>query len=179
MLLATVNANAAAPDCSKKFNFGEFLGEYNGVLAYSNGQPCYFSNIKNKYANYTTGYQYQCVEYVNRYYKQKFSRELGNGDANTYCANASQKNLNKSDNGKTTDKPQPNNIICSKGGDHGHCAIVREVGNDYVKVIEQNFNENKVDTNHKLTLTKDKKGQYTVGGFSSNYPVQCWMWSKK
>ena len=202
-LLLTINVSAAPSTCTPakgKLPFGTPVGEYNGVLAYSNCRPDYVQykdkDDKKKIAildynyfgsnQYKTGIKWQCVEYVTRYYKSKFSREIGGLDARQYCDKASSKNLMKANNGSTTDKPQTGNVICSgkkdkKGNyvNYGHCAIVREVTNDKVYVIEQNFNENTNDHKHKLTLTKNKNGTYQVGDFGTDYPVTCWMWPKK
>ena len=158
---------------NNNYKFGAKIGEYNGVPAYSNCKSDYVSDQTN-----STGIKWQCVEYAARYFKEKFNRQVAGGNA-TYCANASSKGLNRTNNdGTSTDKPQPGNIICSNGGKYGHCAIVRAVDSKYVYVIQQNFNNSDKDQNHKLSLTKDSKGRYKVGSFSSSYPVACWMWPK-
>ncbi|MDS4032381.1 MAG: CHAP domain-containing protein [Candidatus Contendobacter sp.] len=172
---------AASPPSScqdNRYRFGATTGSYNGVPVYSNCKSDYFSEQANPYPGYTTGYKWQCVEYVARYFKAIFNKKIAGGNANTYCTKASEKGLKKSDNGKTSDKPQPGNVICSNGGNYGHCAIVRAVGSDYVEVIEQNFNNSSADANHRLSLKKDGNGKYRVGDFSKTYPVACWMWPK-
>lgn len=174
----TAAANPPSSCQNNNYRFGTTTGTYNGVPAYSNCHYTYFSGQPNSYSGYTTGYKWQCVEYVARYFKAVFNKKIAGGNANTYCDNASAKGLKKSDNGKTGDKPQPGNVICSNGGSYGHCAIVRKVGSDYVEVIEQNFNSSSSDANHRLSLKKDSNGKYKVGGFSSSYPVACWMWPK-
>lgn len=174
----TAVANPPSSCQNNNYRFGVTTGSYNSVPAYSNCHYTYFSGQPNSYSGYTTGYKWQCVEYVARYFKAAFNKKIAGGNANTYCGNASAKGLKKSDNGKTSDKPQPGNVICSNGGSYGHCAIVRKVGSDYVEVIEQNFNNSSSDGNHRLSLKKDSKGKYKVGGFNSSYPVACWMWPK-
>ncbi|MDG4551128.1 MAG: CHAP domain-containing protein [Candidatus Contendobacter sp.] len=173
----TAAANPPASCQNNKYRFGAITGTYNGVPAYSNCQSIYVSDQPSSYSGYTTGWKWQCVEYVARYFKAIFNKKIAGGDANSYCARASEKGLKKSDNGKTSDKPQPGNVICSNGGKHGHCAIIRAVGSDYVEVIEQNFNNSSSDANHRLSLKKID-GKYKVGDFSKSHPVACWMWPK-
>lgn len=178
--LASLSVAAADP-------FNTYLGSFNNVYVYSNGSPGYFSKQTNKVNGYITGYKWQCVEFVNRYFWLKFGKKLGNGDANTYYANASSKGLNKAANGGTN-KPQVGNILASNGGSNGHVAIIRSVpstpktGDYTIYVAQQNFKESSQDVSYpiKMKVTKDSKGayHYTVSGFSSSYPVQGWMWPK-
>jgi surface antigen len=157
-------------------SFGTYVGSYKGVNAYSNGYTSYFSNKLNSYSGYNTGYKWQCCEYVTRFFKAIFNREIRGGNANTYYSNASAKNLKRAPNGGT-DKPQTGNILCSAGGSYGHVAIVREVGSNYIKVIQQNWDNSSSDNSKTLSM-KVSNGKYTVSGFSSSYPVQGWLWPK-
>lgn len=168
-------------------SYNTYLGSFNNVYVYSNGTPTYFSNQTNKVNNYVTGYKWQCVEFVNRYYLLKFGKKLGGGNANTYYSNASSKGLNRAANGGTN-KPQVGNILASNGKTYGHVAIIRSVpstpktGNYTIYVAQQNFTESSQDVSYPITMkvSKNSKGAftYTVSGFSSSYPVQGWMWPK-
>ncbi len=156
--------------------FGTKVGSYNGVDAYSNGSNGYVSYQYNYYNNYNTGMKWQCVEYVNRYYKAIYNKQITGGNANTYYSNASSKGLNSAKNGSST-KPKTGMILCSNGGSYGHVAIIREVGSNYVKVIHQNWSNSSSDNSKQLSMTV-KNGKYTISGFSSSYPVQGWLWPK-
>lgn len=159
---------------------GSKVGSYNSIDAFSNhsvsSKDCCSATVycKNYNGSCCTGYKWQCVEYVDRYYSVKFGKCIGGGNANTYYSNYKSKGLHRAANGGT-DKPQTGNILCSAGGGAGHVAIVREVGSNYVKVIEQNWYNGSDDNSMKLNMTV-KNGKYTVSGFSSGYSIQGWLW---
>lgn len=168
ILSGTVNADS----------FGAQVGSFNGVAAYSNGNVSYYSGQKSTYNGYNTGIKWQCVEFVSRFFKAVRNKQIAGGNANTFYSNASSKGLNRSPNGGT-DKPQVGNLICSNGGSYGHCGIIREVTSNSVKVIHQNYSNNSSDNSKTLTLSVRSSGgktYYTVGSFSSTYPVVGWMW---
>ena len=179
-LLATLGLAHAA-------SYNTYLGSFNNVYVYSNGTPGNFSGQTNNVSGYITGYKWQCVEFVNRYFWLKFGKKIAGGNANTYYANASGKGLNKAANGGTN-KPQVGNILASNGGSYGHVAIISSVpsttttGNYTIYVAQQNFTESSQDVSYPINMkvTKDSGGafHYTVSGFSISYPVQGWMWPK-
>lgn len=147
--------------------WGTYVGTYNGVNAYSNGSTSYVG----PYSTY--GYQYQCVEYVNRYFvtaKGK-SNMRGTGNANAYCSGRPS-GITVYSNGGTT-SPATGDFIVSRGGTYGHVAIVRSVSSSSIAVIQQNWSNSTSDNSKTLTLTRSGSN-YTVGSFSSSYPVSCW-----
>ncbi len=94
----------------------------------------------------TYGLQYQCVEYVRRFYflvkgietrEGKMDRRW-NGNASTYFRTAAQKGLDAFENGGHV-RPQPEDIITFAGGPYGHVAIITAVLADRIEFIEQNF----------------------------------------
>jgi surface antigen len=184
----TGNETDATPPCedvpgilsASKASCGSKVGSYNNVNAYSNysvnSKDCCSATVycKNYSGSCCTGYKWQCVEYVDRYFKQRFGRCIGGGNANTYYSNASSKGLHRAANGGSNG-PQTGNILCSAGGKYGHVAIVREVGSNYIKVVEQNWYNSSDDNSMKLNMTV-KSGKYTVSGFSSSYSIQGWLW---
>lgn len=167
--------------CSNRCSSNVKIGEANSIKAYSNGEYsggggyCGINSVN----GYTTGYKWQCVEYVVRYFYQKFGKKLaGTGNANVYYSKASSKGLNKAPNGGT-DKPQVGNIICSAGGGSGHVAIIKEVGSNYVKAVHQNWSCSNGEIKLSMSVkSKSGKKYYTVSGFSSGYPIQGWLWPK-
>jgi surface antigen len=162
--------------------YGALLGSFNGVNVYSNGSVSYFSNVLSYVGKHPTGYRWQCVEYVNRYYWVMYGRTLGAGNANSYYKDAGKKGLNRYDNGGVV-RPQVGDILVSEGGQYGHVAIVREVGKDYVLVAQQNYYESTTDASARLTLsyrtTTPPVGPpapvWTVGEFGKGYPVRGWL----
>lgn len=150
--------------------FGDYAGSFNGITAYQNGSTNYDSG---QYS--TCGLKWQCVEYVNRYYYQKYAHKnlRGTGNANTYYATAASKGLIAHKNAGST-KPAVGDMLVSAGGSFGHIALVREVGSNYVKVIQQNWSNSTSDDSKPLTMTA-ANGTYTVAGFSGSYPIQGWL----
>lgn len=148
--------------------WGAPIGNFHECLAYSNG------NYSNAYLG-RYGYRYQCVEWVNRFYVQMMVHKnmRGMGNAEDYYDNYLTLGLCRYPNGGT-ESPRPGDILCSNGGDFGHVAVVREVGSNYVKVIQQNWFNDSRDNNMQLGMTVSG-GHYTVAGFSASYPVQGWL----
>ena len=156
-------------------SFGTHVGEYNGVIAYSNYENSYVSGKYNYVDVYNTGMKWQCVEYVNRYYYVSYGQKIriAGTNADEYYGAASDRGLVAYPNSGTT-SPQPGDILCSSGGTHGHVAIVREVTADSVHVIHQNWANTATDNNKTISMSVSG-GHYTVSGFSSNYSVQGWI----
>jgi len=161
-------------------NFGQIVGEFNGVPIYCNGPktPKYFSNEKYEYKGYITGYKWQCVEYVVRFYKHVYGLEIRGGDAYEWFDLASEKELKRFPNGDRY-APQAGDILCSESGRWGHVGIIREVGPDYVVVIQQNWS-NAHDDGYKRAPMTVHNGVYTIHPFpkSPHYKWQGWMRSK-
>ena len=151
------------------------------VDVFSNGKnPNYNSGSYSAY-----GLQYHCTEYVNRFYGQALNHQkMYRGNANKYYSTASQYGLVAYRNGVSTKPPQMGDIICSNGGKYGHVAIVRQVLSDRIYVIHQNWvylpgpasnNYYNQEANYKPLTMKKVNGKYTVGSFSSTYPVYGWV----
>ncbi len=149
--------------------WGTSVGTYGGVIAYSNGSNSYVG----PYSTY--GYQYQCVEYVNRYFvvaKGKANMR-GSGNANAYCSGRSGYGVTVYTNGTSTTSPATGDFVASTGGTYGHVAIVNSVSASAITVIQQNWSNSSSDASKSLTLSTSS-GKYTVGTFSASYPVACW-----
>lgn len=150
--------------------FGDVVGSFNGITAYSNGSTNYASWVYS-----TVGMKWQCVEYVNRYYYQKLAHKnlIMTGNANSYYGTAASKDLNAYPNGGGT-APAVGDMLVSNGGAFGHIAIIREVGANYVKVIQQNWANAAADNSVQINMNV-VNGTYQMAGFSANYPVQGWL----
>lgn len=121
---------------------GATLASYAGVPAMSN-----LSNPDESCGGRATyGLQYQCVEYVRRFYhlvKGIETREgkmemRWNGNANTYFKTAAEKGLDAFKNGGPV-PPRPEDILAFQGGPYGHVAIITVVADDHIEFVEQNF----------------------------------------
>ena len=51
----------------KQYKYGELIGTFNGINAYSNQQGLLDKNEQNYYNGIYTGIKWQCVEYARRY----------------------------------------------------------------------------------------------------------------
>lgn len=57
--------------------FGTDLGSFDGVIVKSNGTSGYYSGINHYEGGIYTGVEWQCVEYVRRFYLKKYGIDLG------------------------------------------------------------------------------------------------------
>lgn len=160
--------------------YGTLVGTFNGVAAYSNGSDTYVSNQYNITDDGTnTGMKWQCVEYVKRYYYLNYGKTwyIPGQNANDYYGNATALGLTAFPNTGTT-APQVGDILAFAGGsgELGHVAIIRELGADYVKVIQQNVTQNSRDADFSYSLTVSD-GTYTVSAamLGQSYTTQGWL----
>ena len=165
--------------------YGSDLGSYRGVVARSNyvgacePSPGCFFGIEAPRTIGTYGYQYQCVEYVVRFYASAlgYSGLRGSGDAAQYWNGPltdAARRLERYDNGGAT-APQADDMIIFGGGRYGHIAVVREVSADSIRIIQQNWFHNAGDGDHRLAMTTTG-GRYTVAPLATNgtYRVLGW-----
>lgn len=154
-------------------NFGEQTGDFNSVIAYSNGTTGNTSNINNTYNSYATGMKWQCDEYVNRYYKQVYNQEIrvAGQIANDYYQNASERGLEAYPN-DSSEPPQVGDILVSENGD-GHLAIVREVQANKIFVIQQNWSNNGAD--NRYPIARNGNHVFPFDGKKGNYAVKGWL----
>lgn len=184
-LEAPVRSTPAEPRFAVAYN--SYLGDADGVAVYSNGSTGYFSNVQYTVSNYTgssysTGYKWQCVEFVVRYYWLKYNLRIRGGNANTFFRDAEIKGLNRYENGGVV-APQVGDILVSEGGSYGHVAVVRAVGSDHVVVAQQNWANAASDVSTRLSMTVTwyyppvgpPSPSYRVAGFSASYPVRGWL----
>ncbi|MHC1756363.1 MAG: PKD domain-containing protein [Methanosarcina sp.] len=137
-------------------DYGDKIGTYRNVDAYSNGADAGTDNGN-----------WQSVEYIKRFYRNAINIKTSSWPDNTslYYENASDIGLVSYPNGGPM-KPHSGDILIF-GGERGHAAIVMEVGDNWVKIIEQNWDKDTAYAN--LTITENYIPQ------RENYPVQGWL----
>jgi len=112
----------------------EGCGKCGGIMYTFRGVPAY-SNGGNQGTGVSCagtgqfGLRYQCVEFVQRYYKQFFPVQF----AKQMCAS-------KPSRFKKVSSPNPGDVYVNGNGQYGHTAIVIGSGKGYVDVAEQNGN---------------------------------------
>ena len=149
---------------------GTALASYRGVEARSNGQ--YQRSLESCSDYESFGYQYQCVEYVRRFYAQALGVDTSKwrGNAVTYYANAHNFGLTAFSNDDSTGPAPDDIVVFRKGESAGHVAIVTAVTADSVAVIEQNWSDSGVAT---LQLLQHD-GKYSILPRGS-YQILGWL----
>jgi uncharacterized protein (TIGR03437 family) len=138
------------------------------------------------YANRAgTGLEWQCVEFVRRYWATVYNAAVGLLDgyqANGIFDAASNLGLQTFKNNVSTAPPQVGDILASLGpvGSLGHVAIVSSVSSNQVCAVMQNWSEDAMDQNGMHCMPMSTSPQYNVGPFDSAsgvnmYPIQGWI----
>jgi surface antigen len=127
---------------------GDRLDSLNNVIVYCNGG---FSNTcgRNVVDGYNIGLKYQCVEFVKRYYFERFHHRMPNSYGNAkdfFDTSLADGTLNKArallqfTNNSAT-RPQVHDLVVfdgNGGNPFGHVAIVSNVEDGKVEVVQQN-----------------------------------------
>lgn len=127
---------------------GKELDSYRGVPVYNNGLLFFRSYGKNYSTNgYYCGQKWQCVEFIKRFYDQAKGHRMPDvmGHAKSFFdenlpdgAMNQRRGLVQYRNG-STNMPRADDIIVFNDTKYGHIAIVTEVGEKYLEVIQQNI----------------------------------------
>lgn len=135
----------ATPFCA----VGDRLDSLNGVVVYYNGGAGNVSGRNVTEDGYNLGLKYQCVEFVKRYYFQHFNHKMPDtyGNAKDFFDAAvgdgrlnAQRGLLQFTN-ESSSCPRVGDLVVFDGStfnEYGHVAIVSEVAEDEVEIIQQN-----------------------------------------
>ena len=147
---------------------GTVIDEYKGVPVYSNGKNYVASyGLNFSEDGYYYGYKWQCVEFVKRFYYEKFGHEMPDGAGHAkYFFNPmleqgefnEQRGLYQYKNGGNV-KPREDDLLVFDDGAYGHVAIISAVGDDWLEVVQQN---SKFPREKYQLIVQD--GTYTVQG---------------
>ena len=159
----------------KKINFnsdyeiGHPLDSLNNVVVYFNGGV---DNVvqRNTKDGYNLGLEYQCVEFVKRYYYEHYNHKIPDsyGHAiNFYNKNVSDGMLNKQRNliqfsNPSQTQPKVGDLIIMEGtlfNAYGHVAIISEVTNNTIEIIQQNPGPNASSRETFELIQKDQTWQ--------------------
>lgn len=145
---------------------GAVLDEFRGIEVRENGPDIETSHGKSYGpGGFYYGKKWQCVEYVKRFYREALEHEMpdGWGHARSFfdpsvgdgkCNRA--RGLVQYTNGSSS-APRPDDLMVFDGG-FGHVAIVTEVTEDSVEVIQQNVPG---ETRRTLNLER-ADGRFTI-----------------
>ncbi len=132
-----------------RFKIGQPIDSFNNVLIYYNGMVGH-TGVRNVAVDgYNIGIQYQCVEFVKRYYYEKLHHKMPDsyGNAKDFFDRVLpdsglniKRNLMQFKNG-TKYVPQPEDLLIMDGhagNKYGHVAIITLVTDTTVAIIQQN-----------------------------------------
>ena len=150
------------------FETGQKIDSLNGVYVYYNGNV---GNVvkRNTKNGYNIGLEYQCVEFVKRYYYEYFNHKMPDsyGHAKSFFdKNVPDGKINKKRDliqykNPSYSKPQKNDLIvmdATKYNSYGHVVIVSQVFDNEIEIIQQNPGPNAPSRkNIKIKLTNDNK----------------------
>lgn len=132
-----------------KYKIGEPLDSLNGIPVYYNGMVGHTGVRNTAPDGYNIGMKYQCVEFVKRYYYQRFGHKMPDafGNAKDFfntslpdSAFNAQRGLMQFTNGSKL-PPQAEDLLIFDGhtsNPYGHVAIVAMVDSNRVVIIQQN-----------------------------------------
>ncbi len=122
--------NMTTTSCSGAPSCGTNMASYNGIYAKSNGADQCTGNSCGAYSTY--GYQYQCVEYAQRYFGQLY------GTTPIWYANAKDMCSTHPSNVAKTSSPKAGDLVVFGWGTYGHVAVISGFTSSSVNVVEQN-----------------------------------------
>ncbi len=151
-------------DFNPTHTIGEAIDSLNHINVYYNGGV---NNVqsRNTIDGYNIGLEYQCVEFVKRYYYKNYNHKMPDsyGHAFTFFdTNITDGKLNTQRNllqftNPSKSKPQEGDLIVSGAttfNSYGHVAIIASVINDEIEIIQQNAGPFS-STREKFQLTKE------------------------
>lgn len=141
------NESGEEPDTKSVQEVGLALDQYHNIPVFSNGLA-YSKSYGKHYSKdgYYYGRKWQCVEYVKRYYYEELGHKMPNlyGNAIDFFDDKVPQGAFNAERGlvqyRNNDivKPEPDDLMVFTNSKYGHVAIVMDVGEDYVEVIQQN-----------------------------------------
>lgn len=136
-------------DFNVRYEVGQPIDSLNGVAVYYNGRVNNVTFLPVTLDGYNLGLEYQCVEFVKRYYFEHFNHEMPNsyGHARDFFEmGLPDGQLNLSRNliqfvSPSTSKPKENDILVFKEtffNRFGHVAIISDVTENSIEIVQQN-----------------------------------------
>lgn len=161
-----------------KYYIGKKIDNFNNVSVYYNGNPKNVSGRNLTKEGYNLGLNYQCVEFVKRYYYEYFNHKMPNSYGHAkdfYDDETSDGELNKSRgliqfNNPSLSKPKVNDILVldkSTFNKFGHVSIISKVNDNSIEVVQQNVFLNSRE-NYDLKFID---GKWKI----DNERILCWL----
>ena len=161
-----------------KYYIGKKIDSFNNVSVYYNGNPKNVNGRNLTKDGYNLGLNYQCVEFVKRYYYEYLNHKMPNSYGHAkdfYNKQTLDGELNKNRNliqfnNPSFSKPKVNDILVldkSTFNKFGHVSIVSRVNDNSIEVIQQNVFLNSREDYY----LKFIDGKWKV----DNERVLCWL----
>ena len=155
------------PQYFSDYEIGDPIDSLNHVYVYYNGGTSNVSGRNTTSDGYNIGLKYQCVEFVKRYYYEFYDHKMPNtyGHAVSFFdKNVSDGALNKDRNlvqfsNPSYTEPKVGDLIVLDAtvfNEYGHVAIISEVRNDEIEIIQQNPG---VSASSRVWIAMDKIGE--------------------
>jgi hypothetical protein len=166
--------------------FGTALGQNGNTIGYSNGIDSYTSNVNSYLGATFTGMKWQCVEYARRWLitEKGITFDSVNGAADIWTLDSfsnvsdeSKVSISTIENGSKCKPSVGSLLIYKRGGSdipYGHVAVITFVYDKYVRVSEQNWENDYWPGNYSRELAftiKDEK-YYLI---DVDYTIQGWV----
>ncbi|MBJ2174951.1 CHAP domain-containing protein [Aureibaculum sp. A20] len=156
---------------NNKYEVGQPIDSLNNVIVFFNGGV---GNVvqRNTCDGYNLGLEYQCVEFVKRYYYENYNHKMPDsyGHAISFYDNSltdnkmnKQRNLTQFSN-PSQFKPAIGDLIVMRGtllNKYGHVAIVSNLFMDKLEIIQQNAGPFS-SSREIFELTKNNDGQWEI-----------------
>lgn len=128
---------------------GDVVDELNGVKVYYNGGINHAAGRNLGPDGYNLGIKYQCVEFIKRYYFERFGHEMpdafGNAkdlfDASLRDGDLNAKRALRQFRNSSASSPQPEDILVLGPwvfNPYGHVAIIAAVEKTSIEIVQQN-----------------------------------------
>ena len=134
---------------NKQYNYGELIGTFNGVNAYSNQQGLLNSDETNHYNGIYTGIKWQCVEYARRYLIVRHGITFSDVNNAYEIPRAKFTKLNGNSVIMNNNVAVGSLIIWPQyykiDGYEGHVAVVSSISAKGIRVAEQNNDDRDFD----------------------------------
>ena len=161
-----------------KYYIGKKIDSFNNVWVYYNGNPKNVNGRNLTKDGYNLGLNYQCVEFVKRYYYEYLNHKMPNSYGHAkdfYDRETLDGELNKGRNliqynNLSFSKPKANDILVldkSTFNKFGHVSIVSRVNENSIEVVQQNVF---LSTRENYDL-KFIEGKWKI----DNKRVLCWL----
>lgn len=151
---------------------GEVVDELHGVPVYYNGGINYVRGRNTTADGYNLGLEYQCVEFVKRYYYVRFGHKMPDsyGHAKSFFntqlesgALNPQRGMLQFSNGSTV-MPQADDLLVFRAtllNRYGHVAVISAVTEDAIEIVQQNPGPF-ASSRESFKLLQDADGQWRI-----------------